>query len=85
MLRNRGIVLFASGAMALAWLAFTSFAVSAEEQAAPAQAATAPAAAPAPAAEPALPDMALGKADAPVTIVEYSSLSCPHCAVSQAR
>jgi protein-disulfide isomerase len=27
-----------------------------------------------------LPDMAIGKADAPVTIIEYSSLSCPHCA-----
>jgi len=36
----------------------------------------------APAASPAapLPDMAIGKPDAPVTIVEYSSLSCPHCA-----
>jgi protein-disulfide isomerase len=29
---------------------------------------------------PALPDMALGKEKAPVTIVEYSSLTCPHCA-----
>lgn len=27
----------------------------------------------------ALPDMALGKADAPVTIVEYASMTCPHC------
>ncbi|WP_371818807.1 DsbA family protein [Rhodomicrobium sp. Az07] len=39
-----------------------------------------PAAAQDAAAQPALPDMALGKADAPVTIIEYSSLSCPHCA-----
>jgi protein-disulfide isomerase len=28
----------------------------------------------------ALPDMMLGKADAPVTIVEYASMTCPHCA-----
>jgi len=28
----------------------------------------------------ALPDMALGNADAPVTIVEYASMTCPHCA-----
>ncbi len=27
-----------------------------------------------------LPDMILGPAKAPVTIVEYSSLTCPHCA-----
>ena len=27
-----------------------------------------------------LPDMALGPANAPVTITEYSSMSCPHCA-----
>jgi protein-disulfide isomerase len=27
-----------------------------------------------------LPDMALGSANAPVTIVEYASMSCPHCA-----
>ena len=27
-----------------------------------------------------LKDMAVGKADAPVTIIEYSSLTCPHCA-----
>ena len=28
----------------------------------------------------ALPDMVLGSASAPITIVEYSSLTCPHCA-----
>lgn len=28
----------------------------------------------------ALPDMAIGKEGAPVTIVEYASLTCPHCA-----
>jgi protein-disulfide isomerase len=27
-----------------------------------------------------LPDMVLGSADAPVTIIEFSSLTCPHCA-----
>lgn len=27
-----------------------------------------------------LPEMSLGKADAPVTIVEYASMTCPHCA-----
>jgi protein-disulfide isomerase len=28
----------------------------------------------------ALPDIVLGNADAPVTIVEYASMTCPHCA-----
>jgi protein-disulfide isomerase len=27
-----------------------------------------------------LPDMAIGQDDAPVTIIEYMSLTCPHCA-----
>lgn len=31
-------------------------------------------------AENALPDLPLGKADAPVTIVEYASMTCSHCA-----
>jgi protein-disulfide isomerase len=31
-------------------------------------------------AEEALPDVPLGKADAPVTIVEYASMTCSHCA-----
>lgn len=28
----------------------------------------------------ALPEMSIGKADAPVTVVEYMSMTCPHCA-----
>ncbi|HEX4894116.1 MAG TPA: DsbA family protein [Hyphomicrobiaceae bacterium] len=28
-----------------------------------------------------LPDIVVGKPDAPVTIVEYASMTCPHCAV----
>ncbi len=32
------------------------------------------------AADPRLQDMAIGKADAPITIIEYASLTCPHCA-----
>ena len=27
-----------------------------------------------------LPDVAIGSTDAPITITEYSSMSCPHCA-----
>lgn len=27
-----------------------------------------------------LPEMSIGKADAPVTVIEYSSLTCSHCA-----
>ncbi|MGQ4275282.1 thioredoxin domain-containing protein [Terrihabitans sp. B22-R8] len=36
-------------------------------------------------AEGALPDIALGAENAPVTIVEYASLTCPHCAVFQTQ
>jgi len=32
-----------------------------------------------------LPDMALGKADAAVTITEYASMTCPHCAAFNAN
>lgn len=31
-------------------------------------------------AETGLPDMVLGEADAPVTLIEYASVTCPHCA-----
>ena len=52
------------------------------EQAAPDAAATAEAASADPAAaDPAaIPDMAQGAEDAPVTIIEYGSFTCPHCA-----
>jgi protein-disulfide isomerase len=44
-----------------------------------------PAKPPSPAAQaealaPAADDRVLGKADAPITIIEYASLTCPHCA-----
>ncbi|MFO1128006.1 MAG: DsbA family protein [Rhodospirillales bacterium] len=39
-----------------------------------------PAAAAVPTTEQALAERSLGSADAPVTIIEYSSLTCPHCA-----
>ena len=32
-----------------------------------------------------LPDMALGEQNAPVTIIEYASMTCPHCADFQER
>ena len=35
-------------------------------------------------AEGALPDIWMGKADAPVTIIEYASLTCSHCAAFHA-
>lgn len=94
MLRNRFNAVLASGAVLIACLALTfSPAARAEEAQPPAPSeATAPAApadaakpaAPTDAAKPAaqtpLPDMVKGKDDAPVTIIEYSSLSCSHCA-----
>jgi protein-disulfide isomerase len=57
-------------------LAFATLSIAPQNAAAAEQAATAPA----PAAGEALPEMSMGKVDAPVTIIEYASLSCPHCA-----
>ena len=45
-----------------------------------ADAAAAPAAAAPTAPLPAVPDMVLGNADAPITLIEYASFTCPHCA-----
>ena len=36
--------------------------------------------APATAPLPDVPDMAIGNADAPITMIEYASFTCPHCA-----
>ncbi len=36
-------------------------------------------------AEPPLPDLWLGKADAPVTMIEYASMTCTHCAAFHAE
>lgn len=36
-------------------------------------------------ADPRLQDMVIGKADAKVTIIEYASLTCPHCATFHAE
>ena len=35
-------------------------------------------------AEPPLPDMWVGAQDAPVTIIEYASMTCTHCAAFHA-
>lgn len=45
----------------------------------------APAVANAPAAKVQIVDMAMGKADAPVTVIEYASFTCPHCAAFEAE
>jgi protein-disulfide isomerase len=66
---NRSFVILAFWASLTAILAVASISHAADEPQAPASGAAAK-----------LPDMELGKVDAPVTIIEYSSLSCPHCA-----
>jgi len=71
-LRNRFHAVLASGAVFVALLAITLSSIARAEESQPPASETA-------AATP-LPDMTIGSADAPVTIIEYSSLSCPHCA-----
>jgi protein-disulfide isomerase len=69
--RNRSfaVLAFWAGLTALLAVAPASILYAADE-------AKAPASSPAGA----LPEISLGKPDAPVTIIEYASLSCPHCA-----
>lgn len=64
------------------WFSAIAFLVLAGPLPAMAQAPATPpsAAAMAAALKPALNDRVLGKSDAPVTIIEYASLTCPHCA-----
>ena len=74
--------------LALALLAFTAPAAFAAPKHAPkpAPVKTVPVAASVVPAEPGLlPDMVLGNANAPVTVVEYASASCPHCAAWNAE
>lgn len=54
------------------WLAVAAFCVVAPILGGPARGAEAPSVTP--------NDYVLGKTDAPVTIIEYASLTCPHCA-----
>lgn len=62
---------------ATAALSFSALPALAQEAAAPAPAEGAAAAEP---QGKVLPDIVLGQADAPVTIIEYASFTCPHCA-----
>lgn len=87
------LTLLARIALVAAGLAFTAPALAQQPPAAPKAAETKPGAAPAAKPEAPvivsmeellkpgpIPENSLGKADAPVTIVEYASLTCPHCA-----
>lgn len=83
---NKGIliglvILVAAAIGAGGWFAYTSGKIGGTPQGSTTGTATAPAA---PADQGPLPDvaadeMSLGNADAPVTIIEYFSLGCPHC------
>lgn len=64
-------------AAATAALSFSALPALAQEAATPAPAEGAAAAEP---QGKVLPDIVLGQADAPVTIIEYASFTCPHCA-----
>lgn len=62
--------LFAAAALAFAWLSVPGAAAAQDDKAQGGVAA----------ADSAMQEMVLGDPDAPVTITEYASLTCPHCA-----
>src|SRR5947208_16429695 len=62
------------------WFALAALISLAGVDPAAAQAPSKPAANAASLLAPTAQDRVLGKADAPITIVEYASLTCPHCA-----
>ncbi len=70
----------ATGAAALAILTFPRFALAQQRDEPPAKVDVNALMAP-----DALPDVVVGKADAPVTIVEYASMTCTHCAAFHAE
>lgn len=94
--RHASVMLASAAVLAMAAASETSpvqiiGAAHAQEAATPAERRTDPSAATAPQAqgsvdvdalmeEGALPDIVIGDPNAPVTIVEYASLTCPHCA-----
>jgi protein-disulfide isomerase len=81
--QNRVIIILAAivVVLGLGYLAYTQFGASAEAELASADVMTADSAlekellVPGP-----LGDMTMGKKDAPVVVIEYSSMTCPHCA-----
>jgi protein-disulfide isomerase len=81
---RRSVIAAVAAAMTVAAPAFAQDAKPAETTPAPAQAQAQAAADQMPEGK-VLADIVLGKAEAPLTIVEYASFTCPHCAAFHAE